>query len=139
VKWASIDIEDKTYSLAIHYRRAREKRSARKAIYDAVAALPTAMRIVPGKLVLNVVPALAPDKGDAFLDLRSKACADTALFVGDDVTDEDVFKLDEPGRLVSVRVGESKSSSAMYFLRDQRAIDTLLARLVALRERHGSR
>jgi len=53
--------------------------------------------------------------------------------VGDDVTDEDVFKLDQPGRLLTVRIGESQSSSASYFLRNQHQIDRLLAMLVALR------
>ncbi len=133
--WAGVDIEDKRFSLAIHYRRSRQKRLARAAIHSAVDALPVKMRVVAGKLVVNVVPANAPHKGDALLDLRAKEKADTALFVGDDVTDEDVFEIDQPGRLLSVRVGESRSSAAAYFLRDQKEMDRLLARLVLLREK----
>jgi trehalose 6-phosphate phosphatase len=129
-----VELEDKRYSLALHYRRARQKRKARAAILGAVAALPSAMRVIPGKLVINVVPERAPNKGDALLELRALEHADTALYVGDDVTDEDVFELDQPGRLLTIRVGESQSSAATYFLRDQRAIDSLLARLVALGE-----
>lgn len=128
-----LDLEDKRYSLALHYRRARGKRAARAAIVAAVRALPMAMRVVLGKLVVNVVPAGAPHKGDAVLRLREVEGADTALYVGDDVTDEDVFALDQPGRLVTVRIGRSASSAAAYFVRDQRAIDRLLAALVALR------
>jgi trehalose 6-phosphate phosphatase len=129
-----VDLEDKRYSLAVHYRRSRNKRRARRAIGEAVTSLPVPMRVVPGKLVVNVVPKDAPNKGDALLELRALEAADTALYVGDDVTDEDVFELDQPGRLVSVRVGQSRSSSAAYFLRDQAEIDRLLSRLVALRE-----
>lgn len=129
-----LELEDKRYSLAIHYRRARRKRAARLTIAQAVAALPQRQRVVPGKLVVNVVPADAPNKGDALLALRARAGADTALYVGDDVTDEDVFRLDQPGRLVSVRVGASRASAAAYHLRDQREIDSLLARLIELRE-----
>jgi trehalose 6-phosphate phosphatase len=129
-----IQLEDKRYSLALHYRKARNKRLARAAIQAAVAALPVPMRIVAGKLVANVVPARAPNKGDALLELRDKERADTALYVGDDVTDEDVFELDQPGRLLTVRVGPSRSSAAAYFLRDQAEIDRLLERLVELRE-----
>jgi trehalose 6-phosphate phosphatase len=138
VGWGGIDIEDKCYSLSVHYRKSRRKTLARKAIYEAVAALPVPLRVVPGKLVINVIPKEAPNKGDALLELRTAEHADTALFVGDDVTDEDVFEIDQPGRLLSVRVGESKTSSAAYYLRNQQDIDRLLARLVELRKKFGS-
>lgn len=130
-----VDLEDKRYSLAVHYRRSRNKGLVRADILAAIAALPIPTRVVAGKLVVNVLPERAPNKGDALLALRSAANADVALYVGDDVTDEDVFELDQPGRLVSVRVGESRSSAAAYFLRDQREIDRLLERLVALRQK----
>lgn len=131
-----VELEDKTYSLAIHYRKSRQKRQARIAIHEAVSALPLAMRIVAGKLVVNAVPERAANKGDALLELRQREGADTAFYVGDDVTDEDVFTLDQPGRLFTVRVGLSKSSAAKYFLRDQREMDALLAKLVELRTRN---
>jgi trehalose 6-phosphate phosphatase len=131
---AGIDVEDKHYSLALHYRRARRKRDARLMIQTALAALGVPMRAVPGKLVINIVPAQAPNKGDALIDLQTQEGADTALYVGDDVTDEDVFVLDRPGQLLTVRVGASKVSTAAYFLRDQSETDALLARLVGFRE-----
>jgi trehalose 6-phosphate phosphatase len=130
-----IDIEDKRYSLAVHYRRAREKAPARDAIRRAVAALPVPMRTIPGKLVVNVVPGSAPSKGDALMALRERADADVAMYVGDDVTDEDVFRLDQPGRLFTVRVGQSRTSAARFYLRQQREIDQLLTCLAALRDR----
>jgi trehalose 6-phosphate phosphatase len=34
-------------------------------------ALPAPMRLIPGKLVVNVIPAKAPNKGDALLQLRA--------------------------------------------------------------------
>ena len=128
-----VELEDKIYSLAVHYRKSRQKRQARSAIRDAVLALPVAMRIVTGKLVVNVVPERAANKGDALLELREREAANTAFYIGDDVTDEDVFTLDQPGRLFTVRVGRSKASAAKYFLRDQREMDALLAKLVDLR------
>ncbi|MBS2017478.1 MAG: trehalose-phosphatase [Deltaproteobacteria bacterium] len=134
---AGIDIEDKRYSLAIHYRRARKKREVRDAIHAAVRALPVPMRLIAGKMVVNVVPDRAPNKGDALLHLREQESADTALYVGDDITDEDVFKLDQPGRVLTVRVGASRTSAATYFLRTQGEMDPLLAKLIALREHRG--
>jgi trehalose 6-phosphate phosphatase len=131
-----IDIENKRYSLAVHYRRSREKAKAREAIRRAVAALTTPMRTIPGKLVINVVPEAAPSKGDALVALRDRTEADIAMYIGDDVTDEDVFRLDQPGRLFTVRIGRSKTSAARYYLREQQEIDTLLEHLVALRVEH---
>jgi trehalose-6-phosphatase len=59
------------------------------------------------------------------------------LYVGDDITDEDVFELDPPGRLLSIRVGQTRRSAAAYYLRDQREIDRLLAKLHQLRASLG--
>lgn len=133
-----VDIEDKRYSLAIHYRRSRRKRDARAAIFSAISKLGMSMRVVLGKLVINVIPDKAPHKGDAVVSLRERECADIALYVGDDVTDEDVFELDQPGRLLCIRVGQSRKSAAPWFLRDQRELDMLLQTLVDLRTRGRS-
>ena len=130
---AGVDIEDKRFSLALHYRRSRQKRTARHAIHNAVADLTVPMRVTAGKLVVNVIPERAPHKGDALVRLRAHEGADTAIYVGDDETDEDVFEIDQPGRLLSIRVGRSQSSSADYYLRDQREMDAFLTRLARLR------
>lgn len=132
-----VDIEDKRYSLAIHFRRARQKVATYQAIEEAVRALPIPMRKIPGKLVVNVIPAKAANKGDALLQLRATEQADTAFYIGDDATDEDVFELDQPGRLVTVRVGASRSSSAAYFVRRQLDVDRLLSELVRARDRRA--
>jgi trehalose 6-phosphate phosphatase len=131
--WRGVEIEDKQYSLAVHYRKSRDKRKALAAIEASVRRLGEPMRIIGGKLVVNVVPAGAPHKGDALTALRSQSGADAALYVGDDITDEDVFELDQPGRLLSIRVGQTRRSAAAYYLRDQREIDRLLATLHRLR------
>jgi len=128
-----VEVEDKTYSLSVHYRRSRMPRGARFAIHEAVAKLPTPMRMVGGKSVVNVVPANAPHKGAALLVLRERTETTHALYVGDDLTDEDVFTLDLSERLFTVRVGRSSRSAASYFLRDQLEIDALLWRLLELR------
>jgi trehalose 6-phosphate phosphatase len=129
-----VEIEDKRYSLAIHYRRTRRRRHARLAIDRAVAALPRPMRVIPGKLVANVIPVGARNKGDILLELRDQESADVALYVGDDVTDEDVFTIDQPGRLLAMRVGRTTLSAARFYLRDQREIDDLLAHMIEFRK-----
>lgn len=129
-----VEVEDKRYSLALHYRRSRSKREAKHLILAAIARLNLPTRIVLGKQVINVLPESAPHKGDAVMRLRELERVDVACYVGDDVTDEDVFALDQPGRLFSVRVGQSNASAADYFIRDQPAIDTLLAALLDARK-----
>jgi trehalose 6-phosphate phosphatase len=134
-----VEIEDKRYSLAVHYRRSRAVTAARATITAAVAALPTKTRVVAGKRVINVLPEGAPHKGVALAALQAVSGTDVALYVGDDVSDEDVFETERPGRLIGVRVGRSASSAATYFLDDQRQIDALLARLADLRPAAGTR
>jgi trehalose 6-phosphate phosphatase len=128
--YRGVELEDKHVSLAVHYRRSREKRRALAAIHEAVATL-GAVRVVGGKQVVNVLPEGAPHKGLALERLRSEQGCDTALYIGDDETDEDVFGLDQPGRLLSIRVGARRGSQASYYLRDQREVDTVLALLLA--------
>jgi trehalose 6-phosphate phosphatase len=127
-----VELEVKPRSVAIHYRAARPPGVAHAAIVAAVARLDVLVRAVPGKRVVDVLPAGAPTKGDALARLLDATGAARALYVGDDVTDEDVFALARPG-LLSVRVGRARRSAAAWYLRDQRAIDALLDRLIALR------
>ncbi len=130
-----IDVENKQHSITIHYHRARNKTHARAAINAAIDRYASTSRVIPGKLVVNLTPKDAPNKGDALLAVRDKERADVALYVGDDVTDEDVFQLDQPGRLLCIRVGQSRRSAAPWCLRDQREMDFLLETLVELRSK----
>lgn len=129
-----VEIEDKNYSLAIHYRRSRAKKRVRSLI-DSVARNLEDVRKVGGIEVVNRVPADAPHKGIALERERARLRCDTAIYVGDDVTDEDVFALDQPGRLLTIRVGRKLTSRADFFIKSQAEMDTLLKTLIGLRER----
>jgi trehalose 6-phosphate phosphatase len=133
-----VAIENKTYSLSVHYRQSRQKRVARDAIMAAVGQLSGA-RVVGGKLVVNIMPEGAPHKGIALERERDRLRCDTAIYVGDDDTDEDVFELDHPGRLLSIRVGKKAASSAPYCVAEQSSVDELLRVLIELRKRQGAR
>ena len=128
-----VKIEDKVFSIAIHYRQSREKKLARSAILEAVSALGE-VRLIGGNQVVNILPHGAPHKGIALERERARLKCDTAIYVGDDETDEDVFALDQPGQLLSIRVGQRRSSAAAYFIESQRRIDDLLRVLLKLRE-----
>ncbi len=125
-------IEDKTYSITVHYRHAQRRSATQHAVLAAAASL-DGVRLVGGKLAINFTVPGAPDKGTA-LDLqRSQFACDTVIYFGDDETDEDVFRLDRPGRLLSVRVGRKRQSAARYYIRNQREMDRVLQTLIAVR------
>jgi trehalose 6-phosphate phosphatase len=87
-------LEDKGYSLALHYRLAPH---AEKAIYEAVslirADLPNApIEVLPGKCVCEVKQA-GFDKASGVRELMTHEpfSGRYPIFIGDDVTDESVF------------------------------------------------
>jgi trehalose 6-phosphate phosphatase len=127
---APVYFEDKRSTLAVHYGLERRWRAVERAVHDAAAQLEGA-RLVHGKKVLNVIPAGFPNKGDAVVTLLRRMRLDTALYAGDDVTDEDAFAVGPP-RVFGVRVGPGPSR-APWRLRSQAEVDALLGRLAALR------
>ena len=127
---AGVRLEDKRYSLALHYRQAADPDAAAVLIDDLLADLPAALAVVPGKMVRNVVVADAPDKGDAVAALVLRARCALAVFVGDDVNDETVFAK-APADWLTVRVGNDyPSSNAQYFLDGYADVPELLDRMV---------
>jgi trehalose 6-phosphate phosphatase len=126
-------VEDKGPSLAVHYRCAQSRPTVRRLILAAAGELPDA-RIVLGKMVVNVVPAHAPDKGQAVLALCRRLRCDAAIFVGDDGTDEDAFALAGRFPLLGIRVGRRQGSQAAYYVPAQPDVNRLLARLRSARE-----
>jgi trehalose 6-phosphate phosphatase len=124
-------IEDKGFSLAVHYRLSTQKAAARHHILATVRSLER-VHIFGGKDVINVVADGAPNKGDALAAERERLRCDWVLYVGDDENDEAAFALE--GNVVAVRIGRTRHSHARYFLRTQAEIDDLLELLVRLRE-----
>jgi len=127
-----VAIEDKGFSVAVHYRQSRAKKRARSIILETAASLGD-IRVIGGKQVVNILPMNAPHKGLALERERDRLGCDTAIYVGDDETDEDAFSLDQPGRLLAIRVGSKRGSLADYCLRSQRQMDDLLETLLDLR------
>jgi trehalose 6-phosphate phosphatase len=125
-------IEDKTYSVTVHYRRAARKRRALGLIHRAVRSLPRA-RVIDGREAVNIVPHGAPHKGVALERVRDLLVCETAIYIGDDGTDEDAFAAGRPGRLLPIRVGRKRGSRARYWLESQMDIDAFLRALLKFR------
>ena len=90
-------------------------------------------RSIGGKHAISLVPRGAPTKGAALERARRLLGCDTAIYVGDDETDEDAFTAGRADRLLAIRVGMRQGSAARYRLRNQAEIDDLLAALLACR------
>lgn len=122
-------LEDKGVSLSVHYRQARDAGRALSQLPGLFSQLQPVPRIVTGKMVFNLLPPAAVDKGTAMLRLLELSGAEAGLYVGDDVTDEDVFCLHQPD-LLTVRIGRDDASQARLYLRAPSEIPRLIDALI---------
>jgi trehalose 6-phosphate phosphatase len=111
-------LEDKGYSLALHYRLAPQ---AEKAIYEAVslirADLPNApIEVLPGKCVCEIKYA-GFDKASGVRELMKQEPfrGRRPLFIGDDVTDESVFAIMPDMHGLAFSVGRRAQGVAGHF------------------------
>jgi trehalose 6-phosphate phosphatase len=127
---AGVGVEDKAYSLALHYRLSRDPAAAQRLIGDTLQGLEQVCNCLPGKKVVNVVSPDAPDKWDAVRVLTEHCGAPCAVFVGDDLNDEPVFAAAPPDWL-TVRVGRDHAESqARFFLDSTAEVGMLLDRML---------
>lgn len=120
-------LEDKGISLSLHYRRAEKKQIPeikdrfKETLVSYLAR--GKVKIREGKMVLEVLPCVDWDKARAVQWLLAKRNSGAKknkffpIYMGDDATDEDVFKaLSNKGLTISV--GRLKDSRAGYFVKD---------------------
>lgn len=129
-----VRLENKLFSLALHFRNSNRKQLAKSEILQFCAGLKPQPRIILGKSVVNVLPAGAPHKGVALLELMKHFQSESAIYLGDDDTDEDVFSLPDE-RILSIRVGMKRDSLAQFFLKRQNEVSRFLKELLNLRKK----
>ena len=120
-------LEYKPASVVIHTRSADESLAtpAVEAVSN-LAAMIDGAQVKPGSGVVELLARTA-SKGDALLALARRLDRSPIVFLGDDVTDEDAFRV-MADHDVSVRVGPG-DSAARYRLADTDAVAELLDRL----------
>jgi len=111
-------MEDKGYSVALHYRLAPDKK---RAIEDAVAAIceelpPGSVEILPGKAVIEIKKS-GFNKGTALRSLMQQPpfAGRKPIFVGDDVTDEAAFAVVPEFKGLAISVGRMVPGVAQRF------------------------
>jgi trehalose-phosphatase len=132
-------VERKRYAVAIHFRQAAAEAEAliRTAAEEVAVAHPE-LRLAGGKKIFELRPDVEWDKGLAVLHLLSVMGLDgedvTALYIGDDETDEDVFRIFAEGRGIGIVVGtEHRETMADFALEDPDEVTEFLG-LLADRE-----
>jgi len=118
-------IEDKDITLSLHYRLVNQKDIRKIKNVFKKLTLPylrnKKIKITEGKKVLEVRPPINWDKGKALgliERLTKKTPSSLTIYIGDDQTDEDAFRvLKKKG--ISIFVGKPKRKShARYYLKD---------------------
>ena len=128
-------VERKRFSLSTHVRLvASGDRPSVEALVAKQAKARSLLRLEGGKMLFELRPDVVWDKGAAVLWLLDAAGLDagSALFIGDDLTDETVFQA-MAGRGTTVVVSSiDRPTAAHYRVRDPDEVRRLLERVVDL-------
>jgi trehalose 6-phosphate phosphatase len=133
-------VENKGLTLSVHYRMAEDKEE--KKVNDAFRKvtdplnLTGRIKITQGKKVYEIRPPVNWNKGKAVAWLMAKLKDISRkrkilpVYLGDDLTDEDAFKLINKIEGVSIVVGSDNfNSAARYFLKSPEEVTELLKML----------
>ncbi|MCM8783214.1 MAG: trehalose-phosphatase [Candidatus Omnitrophica bacterium] len=129
-------VEDKGLSISIHYRLAEKSRIPliKKEIERVVKRLKARrnVELKEGKMVKEIMPKVKWDKGKAVKwILANKKGNYFPIYIGDDKTDEDAFRVVRK-KGISIYVGKPKRSFAEYFLYDTQEVNKFLNKLLWL-------
>jgi trehalose 6-phosphate phosphatase len=128
---ASLSLENKGQSLALHYRRAPELAShIHQTVQRLLSGSAGELSLLRGKRVVEIRPA-GINKGRAIKAFMAEPpfLDRLPVFIGDDRTDEDGFAAVNQMNGVSIKVGPGKTC-ARFFLRDAAAVRKWIATLL---------
>ncbi len=136
-------LENKGLGLSVHYRLVAPEKEAgvERIVRELAGALVAAgkVRLSTGKKVWELRPPVDWHKGKAVAAIRAEVAREFSaanmltIFLGDDVTDEDAFKVVVPPDGWSVYVGgPSPVSAAPWYLESPAEVADLLERLAGL-------
>jgi len=137
-------VENKGLSLSVHYRLVKE--SEEKLVAEIFHQITSPrlrdgkIRVSSGKKVLEVRPPIDWHKGKATETIMKEIKTviggevGSVIYLGDDTTDEDVFRIIHRPQGWSIFVGqENPSSNADYYLNSTSEVETFLTRLLELK------
>lgn len=136
-------VERKRFAISVHYRKVdpNDVPMVEERFNNIAASLPK-LRKGSGKKIFELLPNVEWNKGAALLlllkTLKVEENGALPIFIGDDLTDEDAFKVIR-GKGVGIFVGEvDRNTFAQCCLRNPTEVKLFLERLVGfLNERKG--
>ena len=135
---AGVILENKTWTLSVHYRAADERVMPRlRGVVEGVAA-EHGLKVTEGKKVLEIRPPIRVDKGTAIerlaQDLVALSGDASVLFAGDDVTDEDAFRFlrQNHPRAVTIHIGDGVDTAAEFTFPTTEQLRALLERVARI-------
>ncbi|MXV50955.1 bifunctional alpha,alpha-trehalose-phosphate synthase (UDP-forming)/trehalose-phosphatase [Pedobacter sp. HMF7647] len=126
-------IEEKSYSLVWHYRKVEKELGELRAneLMNSLRlfAADKGLQMLPGNKIIEIKNAEV-NKGRAALNWISEDAYDFMLALGDDHTDEDIFK-ELPASSYTIRIGGNISAARFYLsdFRESRALLKVLAEM----------
>lgn len=131
----NVIVEDKHFTISIHYRKAdpRDTESIKRKVKNIIEFAKVPLVVRQGKRVLNLRPPIPWDKGCAVLKMLKTIRwheRPLVICVGDDETDEDMFKRLRH-RAMTIRVGKNQKTTAQYYLKNPQDVHRLLKRCAA--------
>ena len=129
-------VEEKKFSVAVHYRLVDEKKhfeQIKKCVTEKVKSLPQ-LRLMHGKKVFEILPSIDWDKGKAVRWIMKAFNLDwdevVAVYIGDDTTDEDAFRMVATRGVGVLVTSKLKSSSATYQLNSPEDVKDFFKRMI---------
>jgi trehalose 6-phosphate phosphatase len=119
-------LEIKPASVAVHVRQVSDRQAGAALLDNAATLVDSSLTLKPGKDVLEITLTDA-DKGTALRRLVTELGASAAMYLGDDVTDEDGFRALRPDDL-TVKIGDG-ATAARFRVADTAGALAVLRRL----------
>lgn len=137
-------IEDKGLTISVHYRLVNKKEIpwVKNKFSEVIQPYikQDRIKINRGKKVYEIKPPVMWNKGKVVLRILKRQGFIKGMnkvfpiYIGDDITDEDAFKVIK-NKGLTIRVGRSKKSNAQYYLRNTREVIKFLKAILAVKER----
>ena len=127
-------VEDKKYTLSVHFRNVPEPQ--KPVFKELIRFFKQKYGHFPviwtqGKKVMEIRPSVSWNKGDTVEYLMKKNPGAVPIAIGDDRTDEDMFRALKRLHGITIRVGHLKSSLADYYLSSPHDVKMFLQKLCA--------
>lgn len=132
---SGVIIEEKKFSIAIHYRLARADDFGKiKEVVDEIVTRHKELRLLHGKKVFEIMPAIHWNKGMAIRwimkTLNISWSDSSVVYIGDDTTDEDAFRVVRSRGKAILVSQENYPSSADFIVKNPDEVKKLFEQIL---------